>query len=92
MGTVIAQRLDQETYQAVIEMDIKQGLPLPDDSSAKITSEGLLGATYLSLDAGGSEDFLENGSEIRFTQGSIDLMSLIGQAIFSATGNTEEKK
>lgn len=92
VGTVIAQRLDQETYQAVIEMDIKQGLPLPDDSSAKITSEGLLGATYLSLDAGGSEDFLENGSEIRFTQGSIDLMSLIGQAIFSATGNTEEKK
>ncbi len=92
VGTVIAQRLDQETYQAVIEMDIKQGIPLPDDSSAKITSEGLLGATYLSLDAGGSEDFLENGSEIRFTQGSIDLMSLIGQAIFSATGNTEEKK
>lgn len=92
VGTVIAQRLDQETYQAVIEMDIKQGLHLPDDSSAKITSEGLLGATYLSLDAGGSEDFLENGSEIRFTQGSIDLMSLIGQAIFSATGNTEEKK
>ncbi len=92
VGTVIAQRLDQETYQAVIEMDIKQGLPLPDDSSAKITSEGLLGATYLSLDAGGSEDFLENGSEIRFTQGSIDLMSLIGQAIFSATGKTEETK
>lgn len=92
VGTVIAQRLDQETYQAVIEMDIKQGIPLPDDSSAKITSEGLLGATYLSLDAGGSEDFLENGGEIRFTQGSIDLMSLIGQAIFSATGNTEEKK
>jgi len=92
VGTVIAQRLDQETYQAVIEMDIKQGLPLPDDSSAKITSEGLLGATYLSLDAGGSEDFLENGGEIRFTQGSIDLMSLIGQAIFSATGKTEETK
>lgn len=92
VGTVIAQRLDPATYQAVVEMDIEQGIQLPDDSSAKITSEGLLGATYMSLEAGGSDDMLESGDEIRFTQGSIDLMSLIGQAIFSATGNTEEKK
>ncbi len=92
VGTVVNQRLDPATYRAVIEMDIQRGLQLPDDSSAKITSEGLLGATYMSLEAGGSEDFLESGGEIRFTQGSIDLMSLIGQAIFSATGKTEEKK
>lgn len=92
VGTVVNQRLDPATYRAVIEMDIQRGLQLPDDSSAKITSEGLLGATYMSLEAGGSEDLLKNGGEIRFTQGSIDLMSLIGQAIFSATGKTEEKK
>lgn len=92
IGTVVDQRLDPATYQAVIEMDIDRKVQLPDDSSVKITSEGLLGATYMSLEAGGSEDLLENGSEIRFTQGSIDIMSLIGQAIFSATGKTEEKK
>lgn len=92
VGTVISQRLDPATYQAIVRMDIDSKVKLPDDSSAKITTEGLLGDTYLSLEAGGSEDFLKSGQEIRFTQGSIDLMSLIGQAIFSATGKSEEKK
>jgi phospholipid/cholesterol/gamma-HCH transport system substrate-binding protein len=92
VGAVISQRLDPATYQAIIDMDIDPKVKLPEDSSAKITSEGLLGDTYLSLEAGGSEDFLQAGQEIRFTQGSIDLMSLIGQAIFSATGKSEESK
>lgn len=92
VGTVVDQRLDPATYQAVVVLDIDRGVKLPDDSSAKITSEGLLGATYMSLEAGGSEDYLENGGEIRFTQGSVDLMSLIGQAIYSSTGSAEEKK
>lgn len=92
IGTIISQQLDPATYQAIIKMNIDPKVKLPDDSSAKITSEGLLGKIYLSLEAGGSEDYLKNGQEIRFTQGSIDLMSLIGQAIFSATGKSEEKK
>lgn len=92
VGTVLDQKLDPATYQAVVEIDLDPDVKLPDDSSVKITSEGLLGATYMSVEAGGSEELLQNGGEIRFTQGSIDLMSLIGQAIFSATGKTEEKK
>ncbi len=92
VGTVVKQRLDPVTYQAVVEMDISPNLKLPDDSSAKITSEGLLGTNYMSLEAGSSENILVNGGEIHFTQGSIDIMSLIGQAIFSATGKTEETK
>ncbi len=92
VGTVIGQKLDPATYQAIVRMDIDRKVKLPDDSSAKITTEGLLGGTYLSVEAGGGEELLNSGDEIRFTQGSIDLMSLIGQAIFSATGKTEEKK
>ena len=41
---------------------------------------------------GGSEDYLAEGGEINFTQGSVDLMSLIGQAVFSATGDKDESK
>ncbi|MFZ5835266.1 MAG: outer membrane lipid asymmetry maintenance protein MlaD [Pseudomonadota bacterium] len=92
IGTVVDQKLDPVTYQAVIEMDIDPDVKLPDDSSAKITSEGLLGATYMSIEVGSGEDLLQNGGEIRYTQGSVDLMGLIGQAIFSASGKTEEKK
>lgn len=85
IGTVITQKLDPETYQAMVTLDIANDVKLPDDTSAKITSEGLLGGSYVSLTPGGSEELLTNGSEIMFTQGSLDLMSLIGQAVFSAT-------
>ncbi len=92
VGTVVDQQLDPDTFKAVVKLDLNPNLELPEDSSAKITSEGLLGDTYMSLEAGGSEDMLKPEGEIRFTQGSIDLMSLIGQAVFSATGKSEEKK
>ncbi|MEP3816355.1 MAG: outer membrane lipid asymmetry maintenance protein MlaD, partial [Nitratireductor sp.] len=64
---------------------------LPDDSSAKITSEGLLGGSYISVTPGGSEELLTEGGEIMFTQGSVDLMSLIGQAVFSASDSGDSK-
>ncbi|MDX5367647.1 MAG: outer membrane lipid asymmetry maintenance protein MlaD [Alphaproteobacteria bacterium] len=88
IGTVVRQSLDPDTYQAVVTLDIASDVKLPDDSSAKITSEGLLGGSYISVTPGGSEDMLAGGGEIMFTQGSVDLMSLIGQAVFSATDSS----
>ncbi len=91
IGTVTKQNLDPETYLARIEMVIESDIALPDDTSAKITSDGLLGDNYISLDPGGSFDMLAEGDEITFTQGSIDLLGLIGQAIFSfGSSGTEE--
>jgi len=87
VGSVTAQSLDADTFLAEIELTINNGFELPDDTSAKITSDGLLGGAYISLEPGGSMDILEDGGEITFTQGSIDLMGLIGQAIFS-TGSS----
>ncbi|PKP76349.1 MAG: outer membrane lipid asymmetry maintenance protein MlaD [Alphaproteobacteria bacterium HGW-Alphaproteobacteria-3] len=92
IGTVVRQSLDPETYQAVVTLDIAPSVKLPDDSSAKITSEGLLGGSYISVTPGGSEELLADGSEIMFTQGSVDLMSLIGQAVFSTTDSGSEGK
>ena len=83
IGTVVAQRLDPKNYQAVVDMSLDSGVKIPDDSNAKITSEGLLGSNYVSIVPGGSETYLANGDEIMFTQGSVDLMGLIGQALFS---------
>ncbi|MEQ8266808.1 MAG: outer membrane lipid asymmetry maintenance protein MlaD [Parvibaculum sp.] len=90
VGTVVRQKLDPETFQAVVTLDIAPEVKLPDDSSAKITSEGLLGGSYISVTPGGSEELLADGGEIMFTQGSVDLMSLIGQAVFSTQGGSDE--
>ena len=91
VGTVTSQELDPNTYLARVSMSIDPKVQLPDDSSIKITSEGLLGGDYLAIEPGGSEDLIADGGKIQFTQGSIDLIGLVGQAIFSAGGSSEEE-
>ena len=91
VGTVTSQELDPNTYLARVSMAIDPKVQLPDDSSIKITSEGLLGGNYLAIEPGGSEDLIADGGKIQFTQGSIDLIGLVGQAIFSAGGSSEEE-
>src|SRR5687768_4239131 len=55
IGSVVKQELDPETYQARITMMIDPKLKLADDTTAKIASEGLLGAPYIALEPGGGE-------------------------------------
>lgn len=84
IGTVTELKLDPESYYAIAEFVIDGAIELPEDTSAKITSEGLLGGNYVSLSPGGSEDMLAQGDEILYTQGSVDLIGLVSQALFSA--------
>ena len=87
IGTVLDYRIDPETYLAVVSMSIESDIELPMDSSVSITSDGLLGDKYLSLTPGGDEEAIPDGGEIEITQGAIDLISMIGQLIFSQTGS-----
>jgi phospholipid/cholesterol/gamma-HCH transport system substrate-binding protein len=81
VGTVISEKLDPATYQAILSISIDNGIKLPVDSSAAITSEGILGGNYVRLSPGGETDMLRAGDEISDTQGSVDLMSLIGSFV-----------
>jgi phospholipid/cholesterol/gamma-HCH transport system substrate-binding protein len=90
VGSVADQRLDPKDYRAVVRLSIDPSVQLPEDSAVKVASDGLLGAKYLSLEPGGAEQMLKPGQEIKFTQGSVDLMDLVGQYIFSSQGS--EKK
>jgi phospholipid/cholesterol/gamma-HCH transport system substrate-binding protein len=78
VGQVVAQSLDPASYQAVVEIGIDKALLLPIDSSAAITTEGLLGGTYVALTPGGETAMLKPGEEITETSGATDLMALIG--------------
>lgn len=90
IGTVTSQELDQKSYRALVRMNIKEEIKLPDDSSIRVASEGLLGGAYLAVSPGGSETMLKNGGEFETTQGSVDLIGLVSKAIFS--GGSDEKK
>ena len=87
IGTVVEFHIDPESYLAVVRMSIDSKIKLPADSSLSITADGLLGNRYLAMTPGGAEESIPDGGEIEITQGAIDLTSLLGQLIFSQTGN-----
>lgn len=86
VGTVVDQALDLETYDAIVWMRVRDDVKVPDDTAVKVASDGLLGESYISLEPGGSEDMVEDGGELEFTQGAVNLMDLIAQAVFGAAG------
>ena len=90
VGTVIDQELNKQNFYATVTLSINDDIELPDDTSAKITMEGRLGGNYLSLTPGGGFDLLTDGDEISYTQGSIDLIGLVSQAMFSTQNEDSE--
>lgn len=86
IGSISALTLDPRTYQATVHLSIRDDVKLPADSSIMVTNTGLLGNSYLSVSPGGSDEMLKPGGTIVNTQGSVDLMSLIGRFATGANG------
>jgi phospholipid/cholesterol/gamma-HCH transport system substrate-binding protein len=84
IGTVHSQELDPDTYFAVVTLNISDSIKLPSDTSARIIADGLLGSNFIALEPGGDEEMIPAGGEITFTQGSINVVDLLGRFIFSA--------
>jgi phospholipid/cholesterol/gamma-HCH transport system substrate-binding protein len=85
IGSVSDLRIDPRSFQAVVTLRVRADLGLPTDSSAEVSSEGLLGGKYISIVPGGAERLLRDGGRITETQGSVSLESLLGRFIFSVT-------
>lgn len=81
IGTITGLGLDPANYFANVSMAINDNVRLPEDSVAKIASEGLLGGSYVAIDPGGSDFMLEPGASFEHTQGSINLLDLVSKAI-----------
>lgn len=86
IGTVSDLRLDPETYRAVARLSLQPDLPIPDDSAALISQEGLLGGVFVEIVPGGSPFNLENGGEITDTQGSVSLITLLLKFVTGGSG------
>ena len=90
VGVVAAQTLDPQTYFAVLTLSIDNKVKIPEDSTAKISSEGLVGGKYLAIVPGADDAMLASNGEIKYTQSSISLETLIGKMVFSS-GDKEKK-
>ncbi len=82
VGQVESVELDPE-FRARVALDLDPGLRLPEDSSAAIYTQGVLGNQYVSLSPGASDSYLESGDEIQYTQNATVLERLLGRVVQS---------
>ena len=83
VGRIVDVRFDNESYEAVVLMDIEQAYQFPRDTTAKILTSGILGEQYLGLEAGGDAKMLAGGDRLRLTQSAVVLENLISQFLFN---------
>lgn len=91
VGKVESIGFDDETFEAVVTVVIDyQYNKLPIDTSASIFTSGLLGEQYISLEAGGVEEFLQPNDQFDITQSALVLEELIGQFLFKTAEGGDE--
>jgi len=88
IGRVTSVTFDAAMLDAEVTFEIDSRFDqIPEDSDASILTAGLLGSQYIGLQAGGSEFYLEEGSEIQFTQSAIIIENLISKYLFNSGGD-----
>jgi phospholipid/cholesterol/gamma-HCH transport system substrate-binding protein len=73
-------------------MALDKRYKFPKDTTAAILTSGLLGETYIGLEAGGDDKKLADGDRISLTQSAVVLEKLIGQFLFSKAQEEPAKK
>jgi phospholipid/cholesterol/gamma-HCH transport system substrate-binding protein len=89
VGTIKTMEIDPTTYQAKVGIQVREDIKVPNDSSAEVASESLLGGKYVAVVPGGSDQYLSPDSVITQTQSSISFEALISKFLFSK--NDQEK-
>lgn len=77
VGTVTDLKLNPETFFADATFSVRKDVAVPVDSTILISSEGLLGGTFVELQPGGALETLEPGGEVEDTQGAVSLITLL---------------
>jgi phospholipid/cholesterol/gamma-HCH transport system substrate-binding protein len=92
VGHVADEHLDPATYAAIVQLAMNDNIKIPVDSSAAITSQGLLGGDYVSISPGGSNTMMTPGQSFAVTQSAINIEDLLGKFIFSMGGGSSSGK
>ena len=90
IGRVADIRFDNESYEAIVAINIDYAYQFPRDTTAKILTSGILGEQYLGLEAGGDGVMLKNGDRLRLTQSAVVLENLISQFLFNKAAEGRE--
>ncbi|MDA0277061.1 MAG: outer membrane lipid asymmetry maintenance protein MlaD [Proteobacteria bacterium] len=92
VGRVADIRFDNESYEALVTLNVSVGYQFPRDTAAKILTSGLLGEQYVGLEAGGDGVMLKSGDRLRLTQSAVVLENLISQFLFNKAAEGPNEK
>jgi len=92
VGRIADIRFDNESYEAVVIMNLESNFRFPRDTTAKILTSGILGEQYVGLEAGGDGTMLKDGDRMRLTQSAVVLENLISQFLFNKAAEGKDEK
>lgn len=80
IGRVVESNLDED-FKSRLTLEVDSKYKIPEDSSASIVSFGLIGGKYVEIDVGGSEEYINPGESIGYTQDAMILEELLDRII-----------
>ena len=84
VGSVTGLTIDPQTFQAILDFTVRPDLKLPTDSSAVISTGGLLGVAVRDAEPRRRrKHLLQDGGTITVTQSATNLEDLLGKFIFN---------
>lgn len=83
---------DPERFEAVVTIALDEMWELPDDTDARISTDGLLGGSYIALEPGGGFDLIakDGTGQIVYTRGSVDLLTLFASFASGSAGGSDD--
>lgn len=90
VGTVVSQKLDNADYMVDVTLSIAPNIKLPNDSSASIVGDGLVGDKFIKIEPGRSKEYLHEGDTFANTKDFKSLEDMVGEIIFMVTDNGKE--
>src|SRR6266513_1641429 len=84
VGRVSEIHFDNESFEAVVTLNVDGRFKFPKDSSAKIMTAGLLGEQYIVVSPG--------GDTLKLTQSAVVLENVIGQFLYNKAAEGDGKK
>ena len=91
IGTVSHMDIN-DRFRALLTLQFKQSVALPDDTSAAIQTDGLFGAKFIEVQPGGSDKLLTSGGRIAYAQDSVIIEDLIARIVAQAKSNRGDNR
>jgi phospholipid/cholesterol/gamma-HCH transport system substrate-binding protein len=87
VGIVKSLSIDNN-YQARAELLVKNDIRIPVDTTASVTTDGIMGNKFIALSPGFEKTMLKDGEEIESTRSAINLENLVDKFLIgTATKN-----